>query len=82
MFVWNSLLLILASGFGNDRYDALITRALVEIHHAIYESVEGVVLTYAYIGAGVVLRAALANDDVTCDHFLATPNLHTESLRC
>lgn len=80
MFVWNSLFLIDALGFRDNGHHALVASALVEIHHAIYQCVEGVVLAYAYIGSGVVLCAALANDDVACDHFLATPNLHAESL--
>ena len=51
--------------------------SLVEVHHTVYEGVEGVVLADTYILTWVVLRATLANDDVAGNHTLATPNLHT-----
>ncbi len=56
--------------------------ATMEIYGSVYQCVECVVLANTYILARVVLRAALANDDVACNGFLATPNLNTKSLCC
>jgi hypothetical protein len=52
----------------------------VELYRSVNESVERIVLTNANIVAWVVLRTALANNNVACNNFLATENLNAESL--
>ena len=63
------------------RNSALVLATLVEIHNAVNESVQGVVLADTHILTRVVLCATLANDDVGGDNLLSTPNLNTSSLR-
>ena len=59
------------------RNSALVLATLVEIHNAVNESVQGVVLADTHILTRVVLCATLANDDVAGDNLLSTPNLNT-----
>lgn len=65
---------------GNHRNNALVVASLAEIHRAIDEREERVVLADSHVVAWVVLRAALANDDVACNALLATENLDAKSL--
>lgn len=53
--------------------------ALSEHYSAVNESVEGVVLTHAYVEARVVNCTTLTFDNVACLGELTTKNLHTES---
>ena len=85
MFVWNKLIFVLSLGLlqllsislGREHANsALIALTLVEIHHAIGKSEQSVVLTLSYVLTWEVLVATLANDDVTCDDALTTPDLH------
>lgn len=63
------------------RNSALVLATLVEIHNAVNESVQGVVLADTHILTRVVLCATLANDDVAGDDCLAAVLLHAEVLR-
>ena len=56
--------------------------AAVEIHRAVNQSKERVVLTNSYAITGIVMGAALANNNVAGLHLLATPDLHAKSLGC
>jgi hypothetical protein len=48
----------------------------VEVYHTVYESIKCVVLTDTYVVAGIVLSAALANNNVAGYTLLTTPNLN------
>lgn len=61
---------------GEDADNAAVAVATLEVYHAIYESVEGVVLTDSHVLARMVLRTALTHDDVACNAGLTTPNLN------
>lgn len=79
LFVWNKFCLdklLLGFCVWNDRYNALVIACLLEIHSAVNQSVQGIVLANTNIIARVVLCTTLANDDVACDALLATPNLY------
>ena len=67
---------------GNHRNDALVVAGLAEIHRAIDERKQRVVFADADVQTRIVLRAALANDDVAGDALLATENLDAKSLSC
>ena len=54
----------------------------MEVNSTVYESVEGVVLTDGYVVTRIVLRTALANDDVTSYTLLTAENLNAKSLSC
>jgi len=87
LFVWNKLfvccyLLFLGFCFRYYRNDALVALALVEVHCAVDESIQSVILTNSNAVTRIVLRAALANDDVAGLHLLATPDFHAKSLSC
>ena len=77
LFGINFVLFKILLGFcvWNDRHHALVKACLLEIHCAVNQSVEGIVLANTNIIARVVLCTTLANDDVACDALLATPNL-------
>jgi hypothetical protein len=51
----------------------------VELHHAIDKSKEGMILAHAYILAGIVGGATLADDDVAGDALLTTKYLNAKS---
>ena len=78
VFYWISLGL----GIRDDRNDALVVLALVELNSTINERIERVVLTDSHVVARIVLCAALANDDVARDALLSTENLDAKSLSC
>ena len=61
---------------GEDADEGAVLAAFVELHHAIDEGVESVVLAHADVLAGVVDGAALADDDVAGDAFLTAKNLN------
>ena len=69
------------SGFGrrDDGHVALVSAATAELHHAIREGVKGVVLADADVIAGVVLGAALANEDVARDGDLTAVDFDAQS---
>jgi hypothetical protein len=54
----------------------------VEVHGTVYECVERIVLTDGNVATRIVLRTALANDDVTSYALLTAENLNAESLSC
>ena len=54
----------------------------MELYSTIAESIERIVLTHSHVVACIVLRATLANDNVTCNNLLATENLNAKSLSC
>lgn len=60
--------------YGND---AAVAVATLESNNAVNECEERVILAHAYVLAGIVNRAALANDNVAGCAGLATPNLNT-----
>lgn len=64
--------------FGGNHADvAAVLSAFVELHHAVDEGVQGVILAHTHVLAGVVGRAALADDDVAGDALLTAKNLNT-----
>ena len=77
LFGINFVLFKILLGFcvWNDRHHALVKACLLEIHCAVNQSVEGIVLANTNIQSWIVLCTTLANDDVACDALLATPNL-------
>ena len=66
-----------ALSLGLHAHGRTVQTTLLEHHHTVLQGVEGVVLTHSNILAGVVLGAALANDDVAGDALLTAPNLNT-----
>ena len=68
--------------FRNYRNYALVALALVELNCSIAESVQRIVLTHSHVVACIVLRATLANDDVTSNNLLTSENLYAKSLSC
>ena len=50
--------------------------ALREFHGALAQCEQGVVFATADVLAGMEVGATLANDDVTCDDALTTPDLN------
>ena len=52
----------------------------MELYSTINECEQGVILTDGHVVAGIVLRTALANDDVACETLLTAENLNAESL--
>ena len=54
----------------------LVATAFVELHCAVDERIQRVILANTDILAGVVLGAALAHDDVSGDTFLSAPDLN------
>ena len=52
---------------------------LLEFDDAVTKSIKSVILAHADVLAGIVLRAALANDDVTSNGGLSTEKFHSES---
>ena len=67
---------------GDDRDNALVVLALVELNRSVNKCIQRVVLTNSHVVTRVVLRAALANNDVACNALLTTKDLHAESLSC
>ena len=67
---------LLGGDYADER--AVLT-ALVELHNAVDEGVEGVILTHADILAGIVDGAALTDDDVARDALLTTEDLNAKS---
>src|SRR5438094_939440 len=61
----------------------LIARAILvlELHHAVDQRVDGEVGTEAHVATGMPLRAALPDDDVAGNDFLAAKLLHATVLR-
>ena len=53
---------------------------LLELDDAIAQGIQRVILAHADVPAGIVLRAALTNDDVASNGGLSTEKLHSESL--
>ena len=64
MFVWNTFVLLLCLSFRYYGHNTLVSLTLVEVYHTVYESIKCVVLTDTYVVAGIVLSAALANNNV------------------
>lgn len=50
-----------------------------EYHYTVYQCEKSVVLTHAYIQAGMVLCASLAFEDIAGFAFRAAEDLHTKS---
>ena len=73
---------MLCLGFGYNRDDALVVIAAVEIHRAVDECKECVVLANGNSVTGIVMCATLAHDDVSGLHLLSTPDFHSKSLGC
>ena len=61
---------------GDDADERAVLTAFVELHDAVDEGVEGVILAHADVLAGVVDRAALTDDDVAGDALLTAENLN------
>ncbi len=60
--------------------DVHLAVSFVERDATIFESKEGVIATHTDALAGMELGAALADDDVTCDHALTAEQLYAEPL--
>jgi hypothetical protein len=56
-----------------------VVSLLLEVHYAVNQGKQGVILADAYVGSGVVLGAALANDDVAGNGALTSKDLHAEA---
>ena len=69
----------LCFGDGFYRNERLVFSFLFEYNHTVGEGEQGVILAHAYIFAGVVLGAALTNDDVAGDYFLTAEHLNTKA---
>lgn len=65
---------------GNNGNDALVALALVEVDRSVNQSIQRVVLTDSHVVTRIVLRTALANDDVTSYALLTAEDLNAESL--
>lgn len=59
-----------------NRNCTLVLAALVEVNDTICQSIQCIILTLSYILTWEVLVTTLANDDVTCDDALTTPDLN------
>ena len=66
----------------NYRDYALVALALVEVNRSVNKCIKRVVLADSHVVTRVVLRAALANDDVTSQALLTAEDLNAESLSC
>ena len=79
-------LFVLNNGSGlcvrDHRYNALVELALVELNGSVDECKQSVILTDGHVVTRIVLRTALANDDVTSQALLTSENLDAESLSC
>ncbi len=53
---------------------------LLEFDNAVTQRIQCVILAHTDILAGIVLRAALTNDDVASNGSLSTEKFHSESL--
>ena len=84
MFVWNKFFCLCSAAlcFRNYRYYALVALALVELNSSVNKCIQRIVLTQSHVVACVVLRATLANDDVTSNNLLTSENLNAKSLSC
>jgi len=67
---------------GDNRHVTLVTGFLLEFHDALAQRKERVVLANSDVVAGIVLGAALANDDGAGRSGLTTKDFHTQSLGC
>lgn len=76
MFGININTVCLSLGFRYYRHYALVAAALVEINHTVNQRVKRIVLAYTNVLSRVVLRAALANNNVAGDTLLAAPDLN------
>jgi len=61
-------------------HDGSVILTTGELHFAVYQGKYGMIAAQANILTGMVLGTTLADDDVTCDHILTTPEFHTEAL--
>lgn len=64
---------------GRHRNERAVVFAFAEHYGAIDEGKQCVVFAYADVFAGVVLGAALADEDVACFADFTTKNLHSQS---
>lgn len=77
LFVWNKFCCYcLGFCIWYYRNNALVAASFLEVYYSVYQSKEGIVFANTDIVSGVVLCAALANDNVAGDNLLATPNLN------
>ena len=65
---------------GKDGDKGLAFFLLLEFDNAVTQCIQSVILAHTDILAGIVLRAALTNDDVASDSSLSTEKFHSESL--
>jgi hypothetical protein len=72
--------LLLCSCSSNDVHHATAA-AGTKLNRTGFQGEQGVVATAAYAGAGVEVRAALADDDLACGNYLAAEALDAEALR-
>ena len=61
---------------GENRYCTFIIFAFVEVNHTVCKCIKCVVLSLSNILTGIMLITTLANDDVSSDNLLTTPNLN------
>ena len=65
---------------GKDRDEGLAFFLLLEFDDAVTQCIQRVILAHTDVLAGIVLRAALTNDDVASNSGLSTEKFHSESL--
>lgn len=66
----------LCFGGGHYRNVAFAFATLLETYCTIYQCIESVVRTHAYVVARVVNCTSLTNDDIACLASLTTKDLH------
>ena len=62
----------------NNRYVRAVVGLLTELNDAVFQRKQRVIFAHADVFTGVMLGAALANDDVSSDATLAAINLDAE----
>jgi len=86
MFVWNKFCVVLSLGFlslfsvslgAEHRHCALVAGTLVEVYHAVCQSIQRIILALSNVLTSEMLVATLTDDDVAGDNLLSTPNLNT-----
>lgn len=69
----------LYSGYRFNRYCGTVETATLEHYCTIYQCIKCIILTDAHVLAWIVLRATLADDDVTSLSKLATKEFYSKS---
>ena len=65
---------------GKDGNKGFAFSLLLEFDDTITQCIQSVIFAHSDVLAGIVLRAALTNDDIASDSGLSTEKFHSESL--